>query len=369
MFGHLELFRGFTEWRVAMPVLSRRAVLRGVGALILSGVAVAVAAQPERKEEPVQINGAGATLPYPIYSTWFTEYAKIRPDVQINYLSIGSGGGINQLVDLLVFFAASDTPMIDEEYQEAPGRIVHLPTVLGAVAPIYNLPGLKSELRFDGALLANIFLGKIRNWNDPAIASLNPGVTLPPTDIAVVLRSDSSGSSFIFTDFLSKVSPEWNRVIGPNRTPSLPHALGARGSEGMAAMVKQTPGSIGYVELIYATRNQIDVGLVRNQEGEFIRPSVESTTAAAASALGAIPRDFRVSITNAPGKGVYPISSFTWILLYERPRDVRRSRLMVEFMKWALTEGQKLAPSLGYAPLPPELVERELAALGAIRVS
>ena len=367
MSDHTELFRGLTMWRIGMPVLFKRAVLRGVGVLALS--AVAVAAQPEPKKEPVQINGAGATLPYPIYSAWFTAYAKVRPDVQINYLSIGSGGGISQLVDLLVFFAATDTPMIDEEYQEAPGKIVHLPTVLGAVAPIYNIPGLKGDLRFDGALLANIFLGKIRNWNDPAIASLNPGVSLPPTDIAVVLRSDSSGSSFIFTDYLSKVSAEWNRVIGPNRAPSLPHALGARGSEGMAAMVKQTPGSIGYVELIYATRNQIDVGLVRNPEGEFVRPSVESTTAAAASAMGAIPRDFRVSITNASGKGVYPISSFTWILLYERPRDVRRSQLMVEFMKWALTDGQKLAPSLGYAPLPPELVQRELAALGAIRVS
>jgi phosphate transport system substrate-binding protein len=350
-----------------MPVRLRRDVLQGIGILFLS--AAAVAAQTEPKAQPVQINGAGATLPYPIYSAWFAEYAKIRPDVQFNYLSIGSGGGISQLVDLLVFFAASDTPMIGEEYQATPGRIIHLPTVVGAVAPIYNLPGLKGELRFDGALLANIFLGKIRNWNDPAIAALNPGVTLPPTDIAVVLRSDSSGSSFIFTDFLSKISPEWNRVVGPNRAPSLPHALAARGSEGMAAIVKQIPGSIGYLDLIYATRNQIDIGLVRNQEGEFIRPSVASTAAAAVSAVGAIPRDFRVSITNAPGKGVYPISSFTWILIYERPRDGRRSRLMVEFLKWALTEGQKLAPDLGYAPLPPELAARGLAALKTIRVS
>ena len=241
--------------------------------------------------------------------------------------------------------------------------------MVGAIAPIYNVPGLKSELKFDGALLADVFLGKIRNWNDPAIARLNAGVTLPPLDITVVYRVDGSDSSFIFGDFLSKVSPEWNRFIGPNSNPNLPHGVGARGSERMVALVKEVPGSIGYVELIYAVRHGIDMGLVRNQEGEFVRPSVESAAAAGAAALDAMPRDFRVSITNAPGKGVYPISSFTWILLYEKPRDLRRSRLMVEFMKWALTDGQKLAPDQGYAPLPRELVDREFAALNRIRVS
>lgn len=240
--------------------------------------------------------------------------------------------------------------------------------MVGAIAPIYNVPGVKG-LKFDGALLADICLGKIRNWNDPAIARLNADVTLPPLDITVVYRLDTSGSSFVFGDFLSKVSPEWNRFIGPNSARKLPQGVGAAGSERMAALVREVPGSIGYLELVYALRYGIEMGLVRNQEGEFVRPSVESAAAAGAAALGAMPRDFRVSITNAPGKGVYPISSFMWILLYEKPRDVRRSRMMVEFVKWALTDGQKLAPEMGFAPLPPDLVDQEFAALAKIRVS
>jgi len=350
-------------WRIDVPLLFKHA-LRIAGVLVLSSVVVSA-----QQEKPLPISGAGAAPAYPVYSAWFAEHAKSTADAQINYLSIGSNGGISQLTDLLVFFAATDKPMTDEEYREAPGRIVHLPTMVGAIAPIYNVPGLKGELRFDGALLADIFLGKLRNWNDPAIARLNAGVILPSIDITVVYRSDNSGSSFIFGDFLSKVSPEWNRFIGPNSAPNLSHGQSAAGSEGMAALVKQVPGSIGYVELIYAVRHGIDMGLVRNQEGEFVRPSIESAAAAGAAALDAMPRDFRVSITNAPGKGVYPISSFTWILLYEKQRDVRRSGLMVEFMKWALTDGQKLAPELGYAPLPSELVDREFAALARIRVS
>ena len=351
-------------WRIDVPVLSKRAALCAVAVMMLSMAAVSA-----QQEEPLPISGAGAAPAYPVYSAWFAEHAKSTADAQINYLSIGSNGGINQLTDLLVFFAATDKPMTDEEYQEAPGRIVHLPTMVGAIAPIYNVPGPKSELKFDGALLSDIFLGKIRNWNDPAIARLNAGVTLPSLDITVVYRSDNSGSSFIFGDFLSKVSPEWNRFIGPNSAPNLPHGVGATGSERMAALVKEVPGSIGYLEMPYVVRYGIDMGLVRNQEGEFVRPSVESAAAAGAAALNAMPRDFRVSITNAPGKGVYPISSFTWILLYEKARDVRRSQLMVDFIKWALTEGQKLAPELGFAPLPPELVDREFAALARIRVS
>jgi phosphate transport system substrate-binding protein len=345
-----------------VPVLFKHA-LRIAGVLVLFPVVVSA-----QQDKPLAISGAGAAPLYPVYSAWFAEHAKSREDAQIDYLSIGSNGGINQLTDLLVFFAATDKPMTDEEYREAPGRIVHLPTMVGAIAPIYNVPGLKGELKFDGALLADIFLGKIRNWNDPAIARLNADLRLPPLDITVVYRLDGSGTSFIFGDFLSKVSPDWNRFIGPNSAPNLPHGVGATGSEQMAALVKQVPGSIGYLELAYAVRHGIDMGLVRNQEGEFVRPSVESAAAAGAASLGAMPRDFRVSITNAPGKGVYPISSFTWILLYEKPRDVGRSRLMVDFMKWALTVGQKLAPDLGYAPLPPELIDREFATLNRIRV-
>ena len=343
--------------------------------------------------QPIQINGAGATLPYPIYSAWFAEYAKVNPNVRIHYLSIGSGAGIGQLREQLVFFAATDTPMTVEEFQEAPGRILHLPTVLAGIVPIYNVPGVKGDLKFDGPLLSSIFLGKVRNWNDPAILKLNPGVTLPATDIAVVYRSDSSGTSFIFADFLSKTVPEWNRLVGPTRTLNphaggtigltddpfgrntrmlnLPGGIGAGSNEQVAGAVKQTAGAIGYVELAYAVRNNIDMGAVMNSMGEFVRATPESITAAGA-AIGDskdLMRDFRVSITNAPGKGVYPISSFTWILLYERPSDLRRSKAMVDFVRWALTEGQKLAPQLGYAPLPPEVIKRELELLATIRVS
>jgi phosphate transport system substrate-binding protein len=341
--------------------------------------------------QPVHINGAGATFPYPIYSAWFAEYAKVRPDVRISYLAIGSSAGIAQLSEQLVFFGASDTPMTDEELQEAPARILHFPMVLGAVVPVYNLPGLKGELKFDARLLSDIFLGKVRNWNDPAITALNDGVSLPPTDIGVVYRSDSSGTSFIFADFLSKTVPEWRQIMGPTRTLNLsggsltsdpahpfsprprslnlPGGIGAGSNEQIVAAVKQTTGTIGYVELAYAIRNKLDVGLVRNSEGEFVRPTPDSVTAAGAAAVPFIPSDFRVSITNPPGRSAYPISSFTWILLYARPGDVRRSQMMVDFMRWALTEGQKLAPEIGYAPLPEEIVKRELEMLGKIRVS
>ena len=327
-------------------------------------------------------------MPYPIYSTWFAEYAKVRPDVRINYLAIGSSSGIAQLTEQLVFFGATDTPLTGEEFREAPGRILHVPTVLAAVVPVYNVPGLMGELKFDAQLLADIFLGKVRNWNDPAIVRLNGGMQLPPTDISVVYRSDSSGTSFIIADYLSKTVPEWRRILGPtrtlnlgvgsfqsdflrpaDRTLNLPGSVGASSSEQVAAAVKQTAGSIGYVELVYALRNKIDMGSVRNAAGEFVRPTTASIAAAAAAAVPYMPRDFRVSITNAPGTGVYPIASFTWILVYEKPRDVRRSRVMVEFMRWALTEGQKLAPELGYAPLPAEIVERELAMLDTVKVS
>jgi phosphate transport system substrate-binding protein len=322
---------------------------------LIVAVTVATAAQTPTTRTPktIQINGAGATFPYPIYTAWFAEYAKLKPDAQINYLSIGSGAGVQQLLDQIVFFGATDTPMTEEEFVEAPGRILHLPTVLGAVVPIYNLPGVKDELRFTGPVLADIYLGKIRNWSDPAIARLNPGVVLPPIEITVVSRAESSGTSFIWTDFLSKVSLEWRRHFGA--TKSLNPLLGifARGSEAMSSLVGQTTGAIGYVELGYATRNKNAIGLVQNMAGEFPRPSIEAITAAATAAVEMMPRDFRVSITNAPGKGVYPIASFTWILLYERPRDVVQSRIMVEFLRWALTDGQKLAPRWDTPHCPP----------------
>jgi phosphate transport system substrate-binding protein len=318
--------------------------------------------------QTVQINGAGATFPYPIYSKWFSEYNKLHPEIAVNYQSIGSGGGIRQLTNQTVFFGATDGPMTDEQQFAAPSRILHFPTVLGADVPVYNIPGVDAQLKFTGPLLADIFLGKITKWNDPAIQNLNPGVKLPATDITVAHRSDGSGTTYIFVDYLAKVSPEWKKKVGVATAVNWPVGVGGKGNEGVAGLVKQTPGSIGYVELIYALQNKIDYGTVQNMEGEFVSASLASITAAAAAASKAMPKDFRVSITNAPGKGVYPISSFTWILLYESPSDKQRSRMMVDFMKWALTDGQKYAAELGYAPLPAEVVALEMEALKKIKV-
>jgi phosphate transport system substrate-binding protein len=316
--------------------------------------------------ETVQIDGAGATFPYPIYSKWFSEYNKLHPDIQINYQSIGSGGGIRQLTNQTVFFGATDGPMTPEQQLAAPGPILHLPTVLGAVVPIYTVPGVETELKFTGEILADIFLGKISRWNE--LARDNPGVEFPAVDITVVHRSDGSGTSYIWCDYLSKVSPEYKKTVGVATAVNWPVGLGGKGNEGVAGLVRQTPGSIGYVELIYALQNKIDYGLVRNLEGEFLRATTESVTAAAAAAAGQMPADFRVSITNAPGKGVYPVSSFTWILLYQNAKDKSRARIMVDFMKWALAHGQSFAPELGYAPLPEALVKLELAAMEKIKV-
>jgi len=315
------------------------------------------------------INGAGATFPYPIYSKWFSEYNKVNPKVQINYQSIGSGGGIRQLTNQTVFFGATDGPMTPEQMQQAPGRVLHLPTVLGAVVPIYNLPGVKGELKFSGQILADIFLGKITKWNDPALVKLNTGVSLPGTDITIVHRSDGSGTTYIWVDYLSKVSPEWLKRVGVNTSVNWPSGLGGKGNEGVAGLVSQTPGSLGYVELIYALQNKIAYGAVQNMDGEFVSASIQAVTAAAGAAVKSMPKDFRVSITNAPGKGVYPISSFTWLLLYENPKDKMQSKAMVDFMKWALTDGQKFAADLGYAPLPAEIVKLEMDALATIKVS
>jgi phosphate transport system substrate-binding protein len=316
-----------------------------------------------------QINGAGATFPNPIYSKWFDEYHKLKPDVAINYQSVGSGAGIRQMSAQTVFFGATDGPMTDQQQLDAPGKILHLPTVLGAVLPIYNLQGVTAELKFSGPLLADIFLGKVTKWNDPAIEKLNAGVKLPSTDITVVHRSDGSGTSYIWNDFLAKVSPEWKKKVGVATSVSWPTGVGGKGNEGVSGLVSQTPGSIGYVELIYALQNKIAYGSVQNMAGEFVKADVKSVSAAAAEAASKMPADFRVSITNAPGKGVYPISSFTWILLYENPKDKKQSQMMVDFMKWALSEGQKFAPALGYAPLPESVVKLELEALKRIKVS
>ena len=336
---------------------------QAIAAVAVVGMAAGVAAQK------IQIQGAGATFPNPIYQKWIAEYNKLHPNVEINYQSLGSGAGIRQLTAQTVFFGASDGPMTNEQLQAAPGKVLHLPTVLGADVPVYNLPGVSAELKFSGTALADIFLGKITKWNDAALTKLNPGVNLPATDITVVHRSDSSGTTYIWVDYLAKVSAEWKTKAGVATQVNWPTGVGGKGNEGVAGIVTQTPGSLGYVELVYALQNKIAYGSVQNMDGEFTKATVESVTAAAGAAAGKMPADFRVSITNAPGKGVYPISSFTWILLYESPKDKTQAKAMLEFVKWALADGQKFAGGLGYAPLPAEVVKLEMAALGKIKVS
>jgi len=330
------------------------------------GVASLVAGAAAQK---VQIQGAGATFPNPIYQKWIAEYNKLHPNVEINYQSIGSGAGVRQLTAQTVFFGASDQPMTNDQQVAAPGKIFHFPTVLGAVVPVYNLPGVNAELKFSGEVLANIYLGKITKWNDPAIAKLNGGVNLPATDIAVAHRSDASGTSYIFTDYLGKVSAEWKMKVGVNGSVNWPTGVGGKGNEGVAGVVTQTPGAIGYVELIYALQNKIAYAAVQNMAGDFMKASVESVTAAADAAAKQMPADFRVSITNAPGKGVYPISSFTWLLLYENPKDKMLSKATVDFVKWALTDGQKYCAPLAYAPLPENVVKLEMAQLAKVKTS
>ena len=319
-------------------------------------------------QQMMQINGAGATFPYPIYSKWFAEYNKLHPEIQINYQSIGSGGGIRQVTNQTVFFGATDGPMTPDQLLAAPGRILHFPTVLGADVPVYNIPGIAAELKFSGPVLADIFLGKIIKWNDPAITKLNAGVDLPSSDITVVHRSDGSGTTYIWVDYLAKVSAEWKTKVGVATSVNWPVGVGGKGNEGVAGLVQQTPGSIGYVELIYALQNKISFGTVQNIAGEFVRASEQSVTAAAAAAASQMPADFRVSITNAPGNGVYPVSSFTWLLFYENPKDKQQARVMVDFMKWALSDGQKFAGGLGYAPLPSGVIQLERAALKKIKL-
>jgi phosphate transport system substrate-binding protein len=334
-----------------------------IGLACAGTLAAGVTAQTQK------INGAGATFPNPIYQKWISEYNKLHSNVEINYQSIGSGGGIQQVIKQTVFFGATDGPMTPDQLASAPGKVLHFPSVLGAVVPVYNLPNVSAELKFSGPVLADIFLGKITKWNDPAIAKLNAGVTLPATDITVAHRADGSGTTYIWVDYLAKVSPEWKTKAGVATSVNWPTGVGGRGNEGVAGLVKQTPGAIGYVELVYALQNKISYGQVLNAAGESVKATVQSVTTAAAEAAKAMPADFRVSITNAPGKGVYPISSFTWILLYENAKDKAQARTMVDFMKWALTDGQKFAPDLGYAPLPDAVVKLEMAALAKIKVS
>jgi phosphate transport system substrate-binding protein len=316
----------------------------------------------------VDLTGAGATFPYPIYSKWFADYAQ-QTGVKINYQSIGSGGGIRQLSEQTVDFGASDSPMSDEELAKAKGGpIVHIPTVLGAVVITYNVPGVSSPLHLTSRAIADIFSGKITKWSDTRVASLNSGVKLPPSDILVVHRSDGSGTTYIFTDYLSKAVPAWNSSVGKGKEVKWPVGLGAKGNEGVAGQVKQTPGAIGYVELAYAKQNNLATAAIQNKAGMFIVPSVAAVTAAAAGAAGTLPAntDYRISIVDAPGAESYPISSFTWILVYQHQRDAAKGKKLVDFLNWALTSGEAEASALDYAPLPADMTSKLKGKLATI---
>ncbi len=314
-----------------------------------------VAASLYQGSAQMLINGAGATFPNPIYQKWFSEYVKVDPSVRFNYQSIGSGGGQKQILEQTVDFGASDAPMSDENLAKAPGKILHIPTVAGAVVITYNLPG-SPQLKFGGDVIADIFLGKITKWNDPRIAKSNPGARLPNMDLVVVHRSDGSGTSYIFTDYLSSVSPEWAKRVGKNASVKWPVGLGGKGNEGVAGQVKQLEGSIGYVELIYARQNKLPVAEVKNADGKFIKPSLESVTQALASAK--IPDDFRFSMVNPPGAEAYPIAGATWLLVYEKQKDSTKGKKLVEFLNWAMANGEKMAGTLDYASLPEGLEKR-----------
>src|SRR5881409_1382105 len=329
-----------------------------LGLTIAFGLSATASAQ-------MMINGAGATFPYPIYSKWFDEYAKVDPSVRFNYQSIGSGGGQKQILAQTVDFGASDGPMSDENLSKAPGKILHLPTVAGAVVMTYNLPG-NPALKLDGETIADIFLGKIKKWNDPKISASNPGAKLPENEIVVVHRSDGSGTTFIFTDYVSKVSAEWKQKAGNNTSVNWPTGIGGKGNEGVSGQVKQTPGAIGYVELIYAVQNKMPYAEVKNSAGEFVTPTLESITAALATAE--IPDDFRFSMTNAPGKDAYPICGATWLLVYEQQKDATKGKKLVEFLKWAVKDGEKMDRDLQYAPLPENLQERVLKRIHEIKI-
>ena len=311
------------------------------------------------------LNAAGATFPYPIYSKWFSEYHNAHSDVQVNYQSIGSGGGIRQVLAGTVDFGASDGPMTDEQLAQAKFKILHIPTVLGSVVPAYNVPGVSADLKFSPDVLADIFLGKITTWNDERIKKLNPGISLPSTEIVVVHRSDGSGTTYIFTDYLSKVSPEWKASVNKGTSVNWKVGMGGKGNEGVAGYIRNIQGSIGYVELIYALQNKIAYGSVRNSAGNYVKATLASTTAAAAGVQ--IPADYRVSITNAPGKEAYPISSFTWLLVPQQSRDPNKGRIIREFVEWMATGGQSFTTNLSYAPLPKEVTQKILVTAKSIK--
>jgi len=340
--------------------------MRIVKALSVLAVLLALGTIAVAEGGQVLLNAAGATFPYPIYSKWFDQYHQSHDNVQINYQSIGSGGGIRQLLDKTVDFGASDGPMNDDQLKQASVPILHFPTVLGAAIPSYNVAGVQGDLNFTPEALSGIFLGKITKWNDPALVSANPGAKLPGDDIVVVHRSDGSGTSYIWTDYLSKISPEWQSTVGKATSVKWPVGLGGKGNEGVSALIQQTPGAIGYVELIYAIQNHMAYGKVKNSSGAFVKADLASVSAAAAAAAKFMPEDFRVSITNPEGKGAYPIASFTWLLIPSKIEDAAKRGVVKDFLKWMMTDGQQSCEALSYAKLPKEVVAMEMKAIAKI---
>ncbi len=314
----------------------------------------------------INLQGAGATFPNPLYQKWISEYGKLRPAVRIDYQSIGSGGGIKQIQAETVDFGASDAPMTDEDLKAAPGAILHIPTVLGAVVVTYNVASITQPLRLSPEVVADIFLGKIKKWNDPRLKQDNPSASLPAADITVVHRADGSGTSFVFTDYLSKVSPEWKEKVGAGKSPKWPVGQGGKGNEGVTGQIKQQPNTIGYIELAYAVQNKLPVALVKNGAGKYIAPSIDAVVAAAASASAQTPEDLRVSITNSTGENAYPISSYTYILAYENQKDSVKGKALVDFLWWGIHDGEQYAKDLQYAPLPEEIVKRAEAKINSI---
>jgi phosphate transport system substrate-binding protein len=310
------------------------------------------------KDDVVSLNGAGATFPYPLYSKWVSEYGSANPKIRINYQSVGSGAGIKQITDKTVDFGASDAPMSDEQLAKASGKLIHIPTTLGAVVITYNVPAVTQPLKLTGELLANIFLGDIKNWNDPKIAGINPGAKLPAQAIAIVHRSDGSGTTAVFTDYLSKTNAAWKTKVGTSTSVNWPAGTGAKGNEGVTGSVKTTPGSIGYCELAYAKQNGLPTAELKNQAGKFVAPSLESVSAAAAALSDKVPEDLRVSITDAPGDVSYPISSFTYLLVYENSDNAVKAGALAKFIWWAVHDGQKLEAPLHYAELPKEMLTK-----------
>jgi len=340
--------------------------------VLVPGLAVAtLACWTPPATAPVLINGVGATFPYPIYSKWFNEYHKLHPAIQINYQSLGSGAGIKQVTDGTVDFGASDGPMNGEQLKDYRSKhgsdILHFPTVLGADVPTYNIPGVSEVLNFTPEALAGIFLGKITKWNDPELVKANPKVKLPANPIVVVHRAESSGTTYCWTDYLSKISPEWKSKVGTGTSVNWPVGLGGKGNEGVSGLMQQTANSIGYVELVFAVQNKMPYGNVRNSAGEFVKPDLGSTTAAAAAAAQNMPDDFRVSITNAPGKRAYPICTFSWLLIPQQIKDQVKLKALSGFLHWMLTDGQKMTPALTYAPLPQEVVAKETEAIAKVK--